>query len=228
MRMLSVRGLSAGYAEKVAFENLYLDFLEGQTSVLLGPGNSGKSTLMNILTGRHSGWCQGNIYQPWPVPTFVPQEMNKSETQSLRQLILKLNPRIRNPERQIRLQWKEYPQIYILLEAGMDQPLGSLTESVQRLARVTLTLIQKNELTLLDEPDVGMGYEHLDALIATLNRFKQGRTLILVTHHLGLARSVGDFIVLMAYGRVIESKPCQFFFTEPTHPYTQSVIRMGC
>lgn len=232
LRMVSLRGFSAGYGDKKAFDNLFLDLIEGQCSVLLGPGNSGKSTLLKILSGNFdkiaTGWTQGNCYFPWDDPVYVDQKMTQTETLSLAALIKKGNPRVKFPERQIDLCWKGFPTQIKLLREHLEEPLGSLKDPIQRLARVTLTLLQKKNMILLDEPEVGLGLDGLEALIVHLNRFKKQRTLIIVTHNLRLAREVGDFIVLMAYGRIIEAKSSEIFFTNPSHPYSQSVIRMGC
>ena len=232
LRMVSLRGFSAGYGENKAFNNLFLDLIEGQCSVFLGPGKSGKSSLLKVLSGTFSetenAWTQGNYYFPWSDAAFVAQKMTPSETLSLADLIKQTNPRVKRPERQIELCWKGFPKQAQLLLNHLEKPLGDLEESLQRLARVTLAIIEKQEMVLLDEPEVGLGMDGLDALIDTLNRLKKKRTLIIVTHHLRLAREVGDFIVLMAYGRIIEAKPRDLFFNHPSHPYTQSVIRMGC
>jgi polar amino acid transport system ATP-binding protein len=46
----------------------------------------------------------------------------------------------------------------------------------------------------------------------------QGMTMAVVTHEMGFAREVGDRIVFMADGKILEEKPPKEFFDNPEHP----------
>ena len=98
----------------------------------------------------------------------------------------------------------------------------------QKLALFTLLLFQNSPILLLDEPDAGTDIKTLDWIIAKINRLRRHKTIVIVTHHLRLAKDTSDYAILMAYGEIIEAARAKKFFTTPDHLYTKYVIRMGC
>jgi ABC-type polar amino acid transport system ATPase subunit len=67
-----------------------------------------------------------------------------------------------------------------------------------------------------------------EAVRAGLRRLASGgRTLVLVTHYLPLAREISDRVTLVVDGKVIESAPTEDFFCRARHTRTRQFIEWG-
>ncbi|HYF56357.1 MAG TPA: oligopeptide/dipeptide ABC transporter ATP-binding protein, partial [Salinarimonas sp.] len=62
------------------------------------------------------------------------------------------------------------------------------------------------------------------ALIADLQK-REGLALLLITHNLGVVASVADRVMVMYGGDVVESAPVEAFFSRPTHPYSEALLK---
>ena len=54
---------------------------------------------------------------------------------------------------------------------------------------------------------------------------KDGKSIILVTHNMGLVAQMADTVCVMYMGRIVESGSLQAVFDNPSHPYTQALLR---
>lgn len=78
----------------------------------------------------------------------------------------------------------------------------NLSGGNQRKLQVGLSLAGQTELVLLDEPTAGMDPMARRALWKVLERHKQGRVIILTTHHMDEADVLGDRIAIMSLGKL--------------------------
>ena len=80
----------------------------------------------------------------------------------------------------------------------------------------------KPKIMLFDEPtsalDPEMVKEVLDVMIELAN---EGMTMVVVTHEMGFAKSVADFVVFMDDGEIVEVAPPSVFFTSPKSDRTK-------
>ena len=87
-------------------------------------------------------------------------------------------------------------------------------------------LVLKPKLIIADEPvsmlDVSIRAEVLE-LMRELQR-KHGISYIYITHDLSTARYLGQNIVIMYLGKIVESGPIDEVLLHPRHPYTQALI----
>jgi oligopeptide/dipeptide ABC transporter ATP-binding protein len=98
---------------------------------------------------------------------------------------------------------------------------------------IALAMVLDPQLVVADEPttalDVTIQRQILDLMRDLVLR--QGRSLLLVTHDLGVVAQYCDRVVVMYAGRVVETGPVSEVFPRPAHPYTlalrQSVPRRG-
>ena len=88
----------------------------------------------------------------------------------------------------------------------------------QRIA-IVRALCMQPEVMLFDEPTSALDPEMVGEVLDVMRDLAhQGMTMAVVTHEMGFAREVGDRIVFMADGQILEEKNPQEFFENPEHP----------
>lgn len=95
----------------------------------------------------------------------------------------------------------------------------------QRVA-IARALAMKPDILLFDEPTSALDPELVGEVLATMKELAlEGMTMVVVTHEMSFAREVGDWIVFMHNGRVVESGPPKEFFTNPKEERTKEFLQ---
>lgn len=222
-------GLSLGYDSKVVLDAVSFTFEAGRTSVILGPGGSGKSTLLKALgaTPLTEGlpWRKGRLDLPELPPVAMPQKPRPPES-TLAELLEDTSGPSVDPARVLREVWKPAPEAAEFLEPVLHLPLHGLSYPHVRLSELT-AVVAMAPYILLDEPEVGLEARFQDWVIRRLVELRGARTIILATHHLGVARAVAEFAILLSEGGIVEAGSHPPFFDSPRHPRTRHFVRMG-
>ena len=84
----------------------------------------------------------------------------------------------------------------------------------------------KPELMLFDEATSALDPELIGGILDEMRKLAEaGMTMIVVTHEMGFAREVGDRLIFMDEGRIIEQGPAREVLASPQSPRTQSFLR---
>jgi polar amino acid transport system ATP-binding protein len=103
-----------------------------------------------------------------------------------------------------------------LEDKKMDWPDNLSGGQKQRLA-IARVLAMDPVLMLLDEPTSALDPELVSGVLAVLKQLaEKGMTMIIVTHELGLARSVADRVLFMEGGQIIEEGPPNLILRSPS------------
>jgi oligopeptide/dipeptide ABC transporter ATP-binding protein len=83
------------------------------------------------------------------------------------------------------------------------------------------------KVLIADEPTTSLDVTIQDQLLHLLKEIQDrtGMALILVTHDLGIAAEVCDRLAIMYAGRVVETGTVERIYREPSHPYTQALLK---
>lgn len=81
-------------------------------------------------------------------------------------------------------------------------------------------------MLLLDEPTTGLDVSVQALVLDTLKRLQAERaiTMVLVSHDLGVIRTMADRVMVMRAGCVVEQGLTDQVFQDPQHPYTQELV----
>lgn len=117
----------------------------------------------------------------------------------------------------------------ILREAGLyrqrRQPARLLSGGEQQRLALARALATDPEVLLLDEPCASLDS---GTTLAIENRLQaareQGLKIVLVTHDLGQARRLGDEILFMHRGRIVEQRPAAEFFAAPASAEARAYV----
>ena len=114
-------------------------------------------------------------------------------------------------------------------ERVLDGYAHELSGGMAQRVVIAIALLLDPRLVVADEPttalDVTVQRQILD-LITSLVR-ESNRSLLIVTHDLGVVTHYCDRVVVMYAGRVVEQGPVEQVFTRPLHPYTLALLRGG-
>mgnify|MGYP000470961704 FL=1 len=208
MSLIEASDISKSYPD-FELKNVDLEVKEGEIVGVLGPNGTGKSTLMQILTGqidRDSGSLE--------VLGLDPQEDSKE----LRKKIGVLPEREDPPSfltgreyldfvsdiREESMDW-EFPEKLNLDEHLLDQQTRKLSKGERQKLMVVQAFFHEPELVFIDEPLI-----NLDPLIQERVKevFKEhrenGGSMVLSTHLVSLAEEMCDRVVFLRDGEVIE------------------------
>ena len=124
--------------------------------------------------------------------------------------------------------------IYMLDRVGIPDPERRVHEYPFRLsggmrqrAMIAMALANNPKLLIADEPttalDVTTQAQILQLMLEVQREF--GMAMMLITHNLGVIAQMADEVVVMYLGKVVEQADVRTLFREPSHPYTQELLK---
>lgn len=94
----------------------------------------------------------------------------------------------------------------------------------QRIAIARALAMQPNAM-LFDEPTSALDPEMVSEVLAVIKDLaKEGMTMVIVTHEMGFAKEVGDRIIFMDGGQIVEENTPEALFNHPQHARTQNFL----
>jgi peptide/nickel transport system ATP-binding protein len=109
----------------------------------------------------------------------------------------------------------------------LDGYAHELSGGMAQRVVIALALILDPELIVADEPTTALDVTIQRQILDLLRRksVDEGRSLVLVTHDLGVVAQYCDRVVVMYAGKVVETGPVKEVFGRPAHPYTLGLLR---
>ncbi|KAM8909147.1 phospholipid-transporting ATPase ABCA1-like isoform 2-T2 [Spinachia spinachia] len=199
------------HGKKLAVDGLTLGFYEGQITSFLGHNGAGKTTTMSILTG---------LFPPTSGTAYILGRDIRTELSAIRQN-LGVCPQhnvlfsMLTVEEHIwfygRLKGLSEQQVkgeieQILQDTGLPHKRTSranaLSGGMQRKLSVALAFVGGSKVVILDEPTAGVDPFARRGIWDLLLKYRQGRTIILSTHHMDEADILGDRIAIISHGKL--------------------------
>ncbi len=102
---------------------------------------------------------------------------------------------------------------------------GQLSGGQQQRVAIARALAMRPKLMLFDEPTSALDPELVGEVLDVMKDLAaEGMTMIVVTHEIGFAREVGDSLVFMDEGVVVESGPPRQVLADPQHTRTRTFL----
>jgi len=197
----------------------------------MGPGGSGKSTLVRLLSGKLPDSSEldivGRITRPEAGRIGIVTQRSRHSGLSLRAMLMDVESTtmsaVENED------WAAYLKREGLqrLALPLDQPADILSRSEQQLLRIAAARWSGPELLILDEPFAGLHGGQEDELMRYVDGLKAEHTVVLVEHHQARARALSNRVALLAAGQLIEVNETERFFEHPQSMHSEQFIRSG-
>ena len=233
--MISINSMHKWFDDFHVLKNINLDVKRGEKIVICGPSGSGKSTLIRCIN-RLEEHQQGSIIVDGTELTgdLKHIEIVRSEVGMVFQHF-NLFPHLtvlenctlamiwvrKTPKAEAEKIAMEYLERVKIPEQAKKFP-GQLSGGQQQRVAIARSLCMNPRIMLFDEPtsalDPEMIKEVLDVMIELAER---GMTMIVVTHEMGFATAVGDCVIFMDEGEIIEKNDPKEFFENPQHDRTK-------
>jgi putative phosphonate transport system ATP-binding protein len=247
--LLRAEGLTKRYGARYAMRDVSLDVYPGEVVGVVGESGSGKSTLLRVLNleeqpeaGEYSLDLDGirgrnllaferfdrravqihNIGIVYQNP-HLGLRMKFTSSGNVAERLLIAGERsfaaLRQAARES-LAASEFPL------DRMDDPPRILSGGMQQRVQLAKALAMKPALLLLDEPTTGLDVSIQATVLDTLKRLQRERsmTIVLVSHDLGVIRTLADRVLVMRGGSVVERGLTDQILDDPQHPYTQQLV----
>jgi len=223
--LIKVRNLYKRFGDLEVLKNINFDLKEKEVLVIVGPSGAGKSTLIrciNRLEKPTEGeiWFEGrridettNLNKLREKIGMVFQRFNLFPHLTAIQniiLALKIVKKMKDEEaREVALHFLKK----VGLEERKDHFPHQLSGGEQQRVAIARALAMQPDVMLFDEPTSAIDIELIKEVLDVMKELaKEGMTMIVVTHEMGFAREVGDRIIFMDKGEIVEeNKPVEFF-----------------
>ena len=244
--MVKAEGVHKRFGRLEVLKGITLEVAPSEVMCLLGPSGSGKSTLlrcMNHLEKIDSGrlWVGGELVGYRQSGDKL-HELRESDVARRRAEIgmvfqrFNLFPHMTVLENVVEapVRVKDVPKEEAVARArsllervGLSDKLkgypSQLSGGQQQRVAIARALAMQPKIMLFDEPTSALDPELIgDVLDVMRGLAKDGMTMVCVTHEIGFAREVGDTVVFMDGGEVLESGAPAEVFSNPRHERTKA------
>lgn len=239
MSMIEFHDVEKYYGKFHALKNINLTIDRGEVVTIIGPSGSGKSTLLRTINGLElitSGQLIVNDYDLADRKTdmnkirknvgMVFQHFNLYANKTVLENIT-LGPTLvlKADKAQAEKEAMALLDMVGLADQAPKFPAALSGGQKQRVA-IARSLAMKPRAILFDEPTSALDPEMIGDVLDVMQKIaKQGMTMVVVTHEMGFAKRVGDRIVFMADGQILEdATDVKGFFDHPKEPRAQEFI----
>jgi osmoprotectant transport system ATP-binding protein len=235
--MLELKGVCKTYGAQTALFPTDLTLPSGKTTVLLGPSGCGKSTLLRVMVGliapdRGEVRLNGVLVTPANARElrqrmgYVVQDGGLFPHLTARgNALLMANYLGRDPKASAE-RLEELAKLTQFPADGLDRYPTQLSGGQRQRVSLMRALMLDPDLLLFDEPLGALDPIIRSDLQADLRRIFQtlNKTVALVTHDLGEAAFLGDQIVMMKAGRIVQQGPLADLIERPADPFVTRFV----
>ena len=235
--MIEIKGLRKSFGADEVLKGIDLSIDEKEVVVIIGPSGSGKSTLlrcMNHLEEPTAGEVvvdgitlssEANINKVREEVGMVFQRFNLFPHMTVLENIMLAPMKVKRVARDAAEKTARELLARVGLAEKADAYPDNLSGGQQQRVAIARALAMRPKVMLFDEPtsalDPEMVGEVLDVMRALAN---EGMTMVVVTHEMGFAREVGDRLLFVDEGRIIESGAPREVFENPKEERTRSFL----
>jgi len=237
--VITVKNLTKSFGELEVLRGIDQHIAPNEKTVIIGPSGSGKSTFLRCLnlleqpTGgqilfdgveitspacdiNHVRRKMGMVFQQFNLFPHLTVMKNLTLSPTTLGLLNKEQAREKAEQLLIRVGLLDKANVYPAQLSGGQK---------QRIA-IVRALAMEPQVMLFDEPTSALDPEMVGEVLDVMKQLAvDGMTMVVVTHEMGFAREVGDRVLFMDEGLVVEEGPPEQIFGAPQQARTQDFLR---
>jgi polar amino acid transport system ATP-binding protein len=237
--MIELEGVRKSFGDNLVLDGIDLSVAHGEVLVIIGPSGSGKSTLLrcvNLLEPIQEGriYLEGEEITAKGAPVarvrqrvgIVFQQFNLFPHLTVLDNLTLAARRILKMKRRA----AEARAHELLTVVGLEEKAGQhphqLSGGQQQRVAIARALMMNPHVMLFDEVTSALDPELVgEVLVVMRDLARTGMTMLVVTHEMHFARDVGDRVVFMDEGRIVEEGAPADVLDRPQKERTQRFLR---
>ena len=249
--ILSVENLSLNIGRDKLLKDISFEIKQGEIFALVGESGSGKSltslAIMRLLPdviSVSSGDVRLKNISLFSLPEYKMQNIRgKSIAMIFQEPMSALNPVMTVGEQvaevlEIHLGLKndavKSKVISLFKEVALKDPEErynwyphQLSGGQKQRVMIAIALACEPDLLIADEPTTALDVTIQAQVLGLLKKIREERNLsiLFITHDMAVVSQMADRVAVMKEGEILEQAECEAFFSNPKHPYTQSLLR---
>ncbi|BDR71669.1 polar amino acid ABC transporter ATP-binding protein [Clostridium tetani] len=240
MNVIETVDITKRFNTLTVFEKLNINVKKGEVLVIIGPSGSGKSTFLRCLNNLEK-IDEGKIL-------IDGEELNPKDKAKMRNMIIKMGMVFQNfnlfphmtalenvmeapitvkgeNKENVRKRAEDLLKKVGLADRADAYPLKLSGGQKQRVA-IARALAMEPEIMLFDEPTSALDPELVGEVLSVMKDLaKEGMTMVVVTHEMSFAKDVGDRVIFMDGGKIVEQGPPEEIFTNPKEERTKEFLK---
>jgi len=246
--MVRAEGVRKSFGHVEVLKGIDLEVAPGEVVCVIGPSGSGKSTFLrciNHLEKVDAGrlWVDGHLvgYRERGGKLHeLPDREVAAQRRDIGMVFQRFNlfPHMTALEnvveapigvKGVRREEARARGVELLERVGLGERVhnypNQLSGGQQQRVAIARALAMEPKLMLFDEPTSALDPELVGEVLDVMRGLAEsGMTMVVVTHEMGFAREVGDSLVFMDDGVVVEAGDPRRVLTDPQHPRTQAFL----
>ncbi len=246
---IAIRGLCKSFGHLRVLRDVDLNVVSGEVVVIIGPSGSGKSTLLRCISRLER--FEAGVIEVDGVPIAVGTQASQTEAvdrdvaASMRREIgmifqqfnlfphmtalenVALAPRIvRRASRSEAERTGRELLVKVGLGDKLDEHPSRLSGGQQQRVAIARALAMRPEIMLFDEVTSALDPELVGEVLRVMRQLAdEGMTMLVVTHEMAFAQEVGERVVFMDEGSIVEAGPPERMFSRPENARTRAFLR---
>lgn len=235
--MILVKNLHKSFGKLEVLKGINCHISEKEVVVVIGPSGSGKSTFLRCLNKLEEPTNGEIIVDGIPLNSDVNVNAIRREVGMVFQRfnlfphMTALENIVLAPEVVRKTNKKEAQKIgmELLAKVGLfdkaDEYPDRLSGGQQQRVAIARALAMKPKIMLFDEATSALDPEMVGEVLSVMKDLaREGMTMVVVTHEMGFAREVGDRVIFMDEGIILEEGKPNQVFESPKNPRTQAFL----
>ena len=249
-KLIQVKNLKKHYNKGTlrALDDVSVDVNKGDVMVVIGPSGSGKSTLLRSLNLMEVPTDGEIIFHNIDITkkSFINKQGKQEKVDInlhrqkmgmvfqhfnlfphktiLENMILAPVKVLKMPKAEA-----EAKALALLKRVGLEDRAGAypiqLSGGQKQRVAIVRALMMEPEVMLFDEPTSALDPEMVGEVLSVMKELAhEGMTMVVVTHEMGFAREVGNRVLFMDEGKILEQGTPEEVFGSPKHPRLQDFL----
>ncbi len=235
--MIEIKGLCKSFGADEVLKGIDLSIDEKEVVVIIGPSGSGKSTLLRCINHLEEPTAgevivdgitlssEANINKVREEVGMVLQRFNLFPHMTVLENIMLAPMKVKHAVRAEAEKTARELLARVGLAEKADAYPDNLSGGQQQRVAIARALAMHPKVMLFDEPTSALDPEMVGEVLDVMRALaREGMTMVIVTHEMGFAREVGDRLLFVDEGRIVESGVPREVFEHPKEERTRSFL----